>query len=193
MTAPTWLLSEAGEQTQWKSYVGIFSGVNRCSWWHQWVSVPKVMPFSSPWSVLLIQWSVCAPSNIRQGDPTAVQPYPFSQDLIIDNATSDRSRKGPNHHIWQGKVQTEFVVGPLSWHRRWHDHCNIPCKIIPGLLVSSCHIPVLTIPGPQSSCQAVIIPIKIWGPSAWQGDNGEGWRGSSEHIKLGSYQHRRNQ
>ena len=139
MTAPTWLLSEAGEQTQWKSYVGIFSGVNRCSWWHQWVSVPKVMPFSSPWSVLLIQWSVCAPSNIRQGDPTAVQPYPFSQDLIIDNATSDRSRKGPNHHIWQGKVQTEFVVGPLSWHRRWHDHCNIPCKIIPGLLVSSCH------------------------------------------------------
>ena len=36
---------------------------------------------------------------IRQGDATAEQPYPFSQDLIIDNATSDRSRKGPNHHI----------------------------------------------------------------------------------------------
>ena len=171
MTAPTWLLSEAGEKTQWKSYYifSIFSGVKHCSWWHQWVSVPEVMPFSSPWSVLLplIQWSMCAPSNIRQGDPTAEQPYPFSQD----NASSDRFRKGPNHQIWHGKckkLQPESVVGPLSWHN------TTPAKspIIPGLLVPCCHIPLLRIPGPQSSCQAVIIPIKIWGPSAWQGTMG---------------------
>ena len=51
-------------------------------------------------------------------------------------------------------------------------------SLCPAATMWQCHIPVLTIPGPQSSCQAVIIPIKIWGPSAWQGTMGRAGGGA---------------